>query len=140
MSLVKVTSKLRDGKAYVKDLLVDLEKLTQPVSENISGEAIIMIDESPGIQAGVTVVQYIINESLAQFLALNTKEAFSGTVVSRDGRDPLIVNSVFLIKNIIGKIESHASGSSFTYAEEGGYSPVEYVISETVGNINTALS
>lgn len=144
MSLVKVTTKQRNGRAYAKDVLINLQNVSEPVIENSSNEAIVVVDESTKLQSSISQgnnnVQYILNEDLAAFVALATTEMFSGTVVKREGREPVVGTQVFIVSNIVGIIAADPLGSKFLYEEEGGNIPVEYIVSETIADINTALS
>lgn len=144
MSLVKVTSKQRSGKPFAKDLLVDLSRITVPVFENISNDSVIVLNENFGLQntvnQGNNNVQYIIDEDLATFIGLKTTEIFSGTVVERDGKSPVVTDMAFIASRIVGKIEEDPSGSKFLYEEQGGVTPIEYIVSETVSAINIALA
>jgi len=139
MSLVKVTANLRNGKAYAKDMLINLERITEPVIENLGGEAIVSLSETPQLQNGVNQgnnkVQYVLDESLAVFTALANKEMFTGTVVLRDSRTPVVSSQTFIVKNVVGKIVEDTLGCKFLYEEEGGLVPVEYILSETIAAI-----
>lgn len=143
MSLIKVTSKQRDGKDFAKDLLVDLSRVAEPAFENISNETIISLNETQSLQnhvnQGNNNVQYILNETLAAFVALAPTRMFVATVVSREGRTPVVTTSVFFIDNIPGSILEDPLGSKFFYEEQGGMVPVEYIVSEDIATINTAL-
>lgn len=144
MSLVKVTSKLRNGKAFAKDVLIDLSRITEPVFENVDNNCVITLNETPRLHGhvnqGINNVQYIIQETLVQFIALKTTEIFLGTVEKRDGKTPVVTTSSFITDNIVGKIEEDSLGSKFLYEEQGGVVPVEYIVSQTISDINTALA
>ena len=144
MNLVKVTSKLRNGKAFAKDLLIDLDRITEPVYENISNESVISLNETPSLKnhvnQGLNKVQYVINETLAELVDLVSDQIFIGTVIERNGRKPLIGQQAFIAANMVGSISEDPSGSSFQYEEEGDLLPVTYLISEDIDTINESLT
>lgn len=144
MSLIKVTANERNGKAYAKDVLINLNSIAQPVIANNGGKAIVVLDESSKLQSQVSRgndnVQYILDEDIPAFVALASTEMFVGTVFTREGRDPVVGSQVFIIENIVGLIKDHPKGVEFLYEEEGGSIPVEYVLTETIADIDTALS
>jgi len=143
MSLVKVTSKERNGKPYAKDMLVDINRITDPVIENSGADSIINLGETPNlhkhVNQGNNINQYIIDEDLLTFTALKSKEMFIGSVVSREDRVPVALTMTFIVKNVVGKIVEHPSGSEFLYEEEGGSVPVKYILSETIAAIAALL-
>jgi len=144
MNLVKVTANQRSGKAYAKDMLINLDKVAEPIIENTSNNAIVVIDESTKLQSAISQgnnnVQYILDESLAVFVGLSSNLMFVGTVVKRNNRNPVVVSQGFITKNIVGTIVDTPDGSEFLYEEEGGSTPVKYVVSESIADIETALS
>jgi len=144
MSLIKVTSKQRNGKAYAKDILIDLEKVAEPIIENVSNDCIISLVETPdvfnGTNKGNNKVQYIVDETLTDIVALSNTEMFIGTIVKRDGRNAVNSSSIFILKKVNGLIAEDALGSRFLYQEEGSLVPVEYIVSETPTQIETATA
>lgn len=141
MSSVKVTANLRNNKAFVKDMLIDLSRITEPAYENIGNETIILLNETPRLQDGVNQgnnnVQYVLDEDLATFVALAPTEMFIGTVVSRDGRVPVVSSLVFFLDKIVGRIVEDPAGSRFFYEEKGGTSPTEFIVTQTIAQIIT---
>ena len=142
MSLIRVTSKERNGKAYSKDMLIETDRVVEPIVENVGSDSIIVVDESPvvGASSNPNKVQYIVDEDLATIAKLNNKVMFIGTVVSRDGRTPVSSSLLFVIDNITGVVVEHPSGSSFLYNEPGAANPVEYVLSESINDIALAIA
>ena len=144
MSLIKLTSKQRNGKTYQKDVLINLDRVAEPIIENVSNDSIISLNETPSLQnhvnQGANKVQYIVDEDMATIVALSNKEMFVGTILSRNGKSPVESSVIFIVKNITGKIEEDTLGCRFLYEEEGDPNPVEYILSETITDIATALS
>jgi len=144
MSLIKLTTNQRNGKAYAKEVLINLDNIAQPVIENSSNEVIVVLDESTSLRGKVSQgsnnVQYIFDEDIAAFVALAPAEIFIGTVISRDERNPVVTSQAFIVSNIVGLIKETPSGSEFLYDEDGGSVPVKYVVSETIADIDTALA
>lgn len=145
MDLINVTRLERNGKAEAAPLnmLIDIRDINRPISENISSNCVVYIEESISINRqseGINSVQYIIDEDLASFEALST-DIFIGTVTSRDGRDPVsgMTTLGFVSDKIVGGIEDYNGGSKFMYHEDSGSIPVEYVLSEDVATIKTML-
>lgn len=143
MNLIKVTSKQRNGKAFAKDLLIDLNRITEPAFENSSNETVITLNETPSLKdvvnQGSNNVQYILNETLAAFVALSPANMFIGNVLKREGRKPVISQSVFFDRKIVGRIVEDPLGTKFLYQEKGGTTPIEYIISETIAAIQALL-
>lgn len=144
MSLVKVTTKERNGIPYVKDVLIDLGRIVEPIIENVSNDVIISLNETSNLQ-GITNhtennVQYVIDETLASFIALSPVSMFIGTVISIDGRDPVNSSAGFIVEKIIGALSSHPSGSSFFYQEDGLLIPLQYIVSQTPLQIISLLA
>jgi len=143
MSLVKVTSKERNGVEFIKKLLIDTARVSEPIIENLSGEAIVEINETPKLQntvnQGNNNVQYVLNESVADFVSAAGTSMFAGTVVTREGRAPSVANFGFVAERVVGRITEHPSGSVFLYEEEGGLLPIEYVVSESINELTASL-
>ena len=144
MSLVKLTAKTRNGKSYTKDILIDLKKVAEPIFENISNDCIISLVDTPDIfnhvNKGNNKVQYVVEETLAQVVALEETEMFIGTVLSRDSRSSVNSSMIFILSKINGLITEDVLGSRFLYQEEGSLSPIEYVVAETPTQIITATA
>ncbi len=143
MTLIRVTTIERAGRAYAKDMLINLSKVAEPVINNISNNALVVIDESTKLQSSVSQgnnnVQYVLANALADFVALSPQDMFIGTVVKRSDRDPVVTSQGFIISNIVGTIVDTPEGSEFLYEEEGGSDPVKYVVSESIAAIESAI-
>ena len=144
MSLVKLSAKTRNGKPYVKDVLIDLKKVAEPIFENISNDCIISLVDTPelfnGVNRGNNKVQYVVDETLAQIVVLEETEMFIGTVLSRDGRASLNTSMIFIVSKVNSLIAEDTLGSKFLYQEEGSLTPIEYIVSETPTQIMTAIT
>jgi len=144
MSLVKVTSKLRNGSPYVKDMLIDLSRITEPAFENVSNEVIILLNETQrlndGVNQGNNNVQYVLSLDLDEFVALSRSEMILVNILSRDGRNPVVSRAIFFNDKMVGGMFQVTGGTQFLYEEQGGSTPVTYVVSETISAISSATS
>ncbi len=141
MGLIKLTSILRDEKPFSKEVIVDITSIAEPVTENISGNTILFLSETPrsNIDTSINKVKYVVSEDLLTFISLSSEDIFLGNILFRDNKKPLFNKAGFFIDNIVGKIEADSLGSRFLYKEEGSTLPVEYVISEDIPTISSAI-
>jgi hypothetical protein len=119
MDLIKLTRLERNGKEESSplDVLINIRNINRPISENISGNSVIYMEESITTNRqdeGINTVQHIMSEDLAA-ITLLTGDILIGSVVSRNGKDPVVGASSlgFVSEKIIGSIEDHPSGSFF---------------------------
>lgn len=144
MSLVKLSAKTRNGKPYVKDILIDLKKVAEPIFENIANDCIVSLVDTPeffnNVNRGNNKVQYVVDETLVQIAALEETEMFIGTVLSRDGRPSLNSSMIFIVSKVNSLIAKDTLGSKFLYQEEGSLTPIEYIVSQTPTQIVTAIT
>lgn len=143
MSLVKVTAKERNGAPFAKDILIDLSRITEPIVENTGNDVVISLNETPRLKdvvnQGNNNVQYVLDIDLANFINLSTIEMFSGTVVLREGREPIDTLVGFFIDKIVGVMTAAPGGTEFFYESKGGHDPVKYLISDTPTGVSAKL-
>ena len=141
MSLIKVTAKTRNGKAFAKEVLIDLDRVTEPLFEQ-STDTVIYVSEGNDYHnirsQNATIVEYVVDERVTDIAFLAPSEVFQGSVVTRDGRKPVNTKLGFIYSNFSGVAVPEGAGSKFLYQEQGGYDSVEYIITQDITAIQPA--
>lgn len=144
MGVINVTQIERNGKAIASEkMLVEVAVIGAPLLQNSGSKTIIPVQENivkSRTEEVPVPVQYIVDEDLATVVGLSN-EIFSATIVSREGREPVVGATTlgFIVGRVVGAVRADSAGSKFYYYEDGAVSPVEYVVSETPDVIQASL-
>lgn len=143
MGVITLNTKTRNSKAYVKEVLINIDTIGLPIRED-SGKAILSLSETPltGRQSErIDLATYVVKEDLDDIVAL-TPELFKATVTTRNRNTPSAgyVDLVFRADRIVGPVYESGSGSGFMYHENDGSNPVEYIVDESPSEIQAATS
>lgn len=139
-TFIQLTGLTKNGKPFAKNVLIDINNVIEPMYENVSGNAVLVVDTelafTPEYKGRPDYIE--VDQDLAA-IDLLTDEVFRGTVDLIDGREPRTPSDLLFVKSrVVGVIEAESPGgrSIFRYQEVGKKSPTLYVIRETLAAIN----
>ena len=139
-TFIQLTALKRNDRNFTKSILVDVNKIVNPIIENESGNSIIEVDTdiSYGEEFFNNLEKYIVSEGLDAIAAL-TDEVFKGTIVSQNDRPALVDEALFVKSRIVGTVREVAPGeeSRFDYMVMSQKSPDRYVVQESLAIINS---
>lgn len=137
-AFIELTALTRNNLPFTKSILVDVNKIVNPIIENSNGEAIIEVDTNfyYNEDHGNLIEKYTVSEDLTAIAAL-TDEIFRGSIIKYKGRDPKVFNDALFVKSrVMGIVTSVALGSEFRYRIMSSQSPEAYIIEESLATIN----
>jgi hypothetical protein len=143
MALIRLNSETRNGKPFIKEILVNTEKISVPVRE-VGGKAVIgvneLILENRGTEK-IDIVEYVVTESLDYVIQNSSYKLFKATVLTRESRVPSTGFTVlgFSIDRVVGNILEDGRGSKFLYHEDNTSLSVEFVVEEILTTIMAQL-
>ena len=136
---IQLTALKRNDLDFASEILVDVNKIVNPVIENVSNNSLIEVeaDNSYSDDNFRNNEKYEVDQDLVAIDAL-TDEVFIGTVVTEDGRSPISTTQLFVRSKIVGTIREVTAGgnSVFDYKQMSMKSPVTFVVTENLAAIN----
>ena len=136
---IQLTAIKRNGLPYAKSILVDVNKIINPIIENVSNNSIIEVDVDHHYSESFigSPEKYEVDENLAA-IDLLTSELFLGTIVSQEGRPSLWPEALFVKSRIVGVVRGVGAlgESEFDYRLMAAKSPDTFIVSEDLATIN----
>lgn len=136
---IQLTALKRNDKDFTKSILVDVNKIVNPIIENANNESIIEVDTdiSYGEEFFKNTEKYVVAEDL-DAINLLTDEVFKGTIVTQNTRPALSPEALFVKSKIVGTVREIAPGeeSEFDYKVMAQKSPDTFIVNETLAIIN----
>jgi len=137
---ISLTALERNGRPYTKTILVDVNKIALPIVENSLNNSVIEVDTDVSFapEHFGSREKYVVDEDLAAIDAL-TDEVFLGTIISKNDRDDLYPEALFVKSRVVGVVTEQSPGghSEFRYRDLTNRSGDFYVVNETLATINS---
>ena len=139
-TFIQLTALTKNGKPFAKEVLVDVNKINEPIYENVGSNSILVVDTdlafTPEYSGRPDKIE--VDQDLTA-IDLLTDEVFRGTVITIDNRTPKTPSDLLFIKSrVVGVIEAVTPGgnSKFLYKTVGKKSPTAYEITQNLAAIN----
>jgi hypothetical protein len=136
---IQLTAIKRNGLPFAKSILVDVNKIINPIIENVNNNSIIEVDVDHTYSESYigSPEKYEVDEDLAAINALST-ELFLGTIVTQEGRPSLWPEALFVKSRIVGTVKEFGAvgESEFDYRLMAAKSPDTFIVSEDLATIN----
>lgn len=134
---IQLTATTRNGLTYNKPILVDVNKIVNPIIENAGGESIIEVDTDMYYSEEYSgmIEKYTVTQNLAAIDAL-TNEVFFGTLIKHNNRKPIFPEALFIKSRVVGVVTEDGDSSIFRYKVMAANTPELYQIVEDLATIN----
>lgn len=134
---IQLTATTRNGLTYNKPILVDVNKIVNPIIENAGGESIIEVDTDMYYSEEYSgmIEKYTVTQNLAAIDAL-TNEVFFGTLIKHNNRRPIFPEALFIKSRVVGVVTEDGDSSIFRYKVMAANTPELYQIVEDLATIN----
>lgn len=136
-TFIKLTAVTREGRPFAKEILVDVNKIVEPIIENANNQSIIVLDEDNYYSNEYfgNHVKFVVSQRMSS-IDLLTNEVFAGTIVTKNGKASEIASALFVKSKVVGPVCPVALGSEFGYRVMASKSPDLYVVSQSLNTIN----